>query len=133
MRADLRGYALGDHATVVEHDPRLGEAHLQAHVVLHDVPGDVAAVELAALPGEPPQRGGHARTLERAEETGPGEVARAPAVERLALPRDASVARSQIAGDGVERGGLSRAVRTDEAGERAGLHAKRDSGERDHA
>src|SRR5213078_1860744 len=79
------------------------------------------------------ERGEHARALERADDTATGDVAGPPSVERLALPRDASAARSQIAGDGVERGGLARAVRTDEAGDRAGLHAKRDSGEREHA
>src|SRR5438552_2722445 len=53
MRADLRGYALGDHATVVEHDHRLGEAHHQAHVVLDDEHGDVAAADLADQRDEP--------------------------------------------------------------------------------
>src|SRR5438105_14299576 len=79
------------------------------------------------------QGGKHARALERADDTATRDVAWPTSVKRLALPRDASVARSQIAGDGVERGRLSGAVRTDEAGDRAGLHAKRDAGERNHA
>src|SRR5262249_12873475 len=83
--------------------------------------------------GEEGRGGEGGGAVKGGEEGGGGDVARPAPAERVAVPGDAATCRSQVTGDRIERGGLTGAVGTDETGDRAALHTKGNSGQRDHA
>src|SRR6185503_12299883 len=74
-----------------------------------------------------------ARLLERAHEAERGDAARFQAAQVLAAKDDLPAGRREIAADGIERRGLSGAVRTDQRKHLALAHLEADAVEREQA
>jgi hypothetical protein len=95
-----------------QHPRRSAEVQPDHHVVRHAHGGE------------------DARLLERADDAAPGDVGRPQAGERCAVVCDPAARRSEIAGDGVERGRLAGAVGPDQARDAPRLHRERHARQR---
>src|SRR5262245_29930798 len=96
-------------------------------------PGGAAQVHTGQHVVLDAQRGKHAGSLKRANDTAPRDRRGSQPAQRCAVVGDAAAGWTEVAGDRIERSRLAGAVGPDHAGDRARAHVERHRLERGHA